>query len=155
VTGKVTGGCYLVPVQPIVMVEGVAHIALVLPPLPLSRLIGPIGLAVAEEFVQGLARIFLVELLAVIRGAGIPAVAAQRVVLARHAQLVHGAVHRIEWLLRLGLARAEISGVGSERQWKEYQKEKDKPPCHVNASAKSGIHSSSPREATRRTVLSD
>ena len=50
----------------------------------------------AEHVLQTLAGIFLVELQAVVRGARVPAVTAQSIVLAGHAQFIHRTIHRIE-----------------------------------------------------------
>ena len=58
-------------------------------------LVRPVRLAETEHVFQTLAGIFLIELLAVVRRAGVPAVTAQRVVLAGHAQLVHRTIHWI------------------------------------------------------------
>ena len=61
-----------------------------------SVLVRPVRLAEAEHVFQPLAGIFLVELLAIVGGAGVPAVTAKRVVFAGDAQLVHRAIHRVE-----------------------------------------------------------
>jgi hypothetical protein len=65
-------------------------------PIAGARSVGPIRLAEAEHVFQTLAGIFLIELLAVVGGAGVPAITAERVVLAAHAQLIHWAIHWVE-----------------------------------------------------------
>ena len=59
-------------------------------------LVRPVRLAEAEHVFQRLAGIFLIELLAIVGGAGVPAITAERVVLAAHAQLIHWAIHWVE-----------------------------------------------------------
>ena len=122
-------GRILVLVQLAVVVEGVITASL------LSRFIRPVRLAVAEQIFERLAGVFLVELLAVVGGAGISAVAAERVVLARHAQLLHRAIHRFEQPLGLRLARATVFGMGRQRKRKE-QQEKDHALHHSLISMK-------------------
>jgi len=53
-----------------------------------------------EQLVQRDADILLIKLLSIIRAAGIPAVTAQRRIMARDAQLVHRAIHRLKQLVR-------------------------------------------------------
>ena len=74
------------------------------PPLALSG--GPVRFAVAEQLIQWDTGIFLIKLLAVVGGAGIPAIAAQGRIVARHAQLIHRAIHRLKQPFR-----------GSFRRW--------------------------------------
>lgn len=60
----------------------------------------PTRFAVAEQLVQRNTNILLIKLLSIIRAAGIPAVTAQRRIMARHTQLVHRAIHRLKQLVR-------------------------------------------------------
>jgi hypothetical protein len=83
-------------IEPVVEAISMIHSIVLAAPIPTARSVRPVGFAEAEHVPQPLAGIFLIELLAVVRGAGVPAVAAQRIVLAGYAQFVHGAIHRVQ-----------------------------------------------------------
>ncbi|SPP64627.1 exported hypothetical protein [Nitrospira lenta] len=90
----------------------------------LTIAIGPVRFAVAEQFIERAAGIFLIELLTIVSRARVPAIAAQSVVLAGYAQFIHRAVHGIQGFRRRTLAGTIALRVncGKWQQENKYQK---------------------------------
>jgi len=109
---------------------------------------GPVWFAVSEQLIQRGAGILLIKLLAIIGTAGIPAVATQGRVMARHAQLIHRDIHRLKQSLRLSLTSIMVFGVGRGKRRDEQEDQENETP-HRNSRVYRALLSRVPLEARR------